>query len=440
MDENFVITAVQGLNTAVMNLLVLLLFRKIYKPKYDSKLLYFITYIFTTLLYIGANILVSKIGILILNFLYTSVYINIYCFIMYKCNYKKAFVINESFIMFGLLSEVIALGFCAIIGNNSLANILGNSQYVTIICLISILLLFVIWRIYILLLSNNGFTLLKFRQIIFFLIFTIFEAYTIDSLIFKIEDRSDGVQSIIILVGFVLLNVYIVYFIDETTIFYQKQNEYNLIQKQNQIQLDNFREISQKYEEAQKTIHDIKKHLYSLSALEHIDRYRAAEYSGIIEQKIDTLFYEFHCSNQLLSIIMSQKITVCKSEGIDVKTKIEDISFDFMEDYDITGIFANLWDNAIEASREIKTSNRLIRVIIGKVDDFIVIDFENNYSGLSRKNENKFQSTKQNHSGMGLTIIKNAIEKYNGLISVKDDDKVFRVEILIPVESKNILT
>ncbi len=438
MDENFVITAVQGLNTAVMNLLVLLLFRKIYKPKYDSKLLYFITYIFTTLLYIGANMIVAKTGIPILNFLYTSVYVNIYCFAMYKCNYKKAFIINESFIMFGLLAEVFAGGFCTIIGNNSLENALSSSQSMSIICLVTIMLIIVIWRVYILLFSDNELSLLKLRQIFFFLIFTIFEVYTIYSLIFKIENRSDGVRSIIILVGFVLLNVYIVYFIDETTIFYQKQNEYNLIQKQNQIQLDNFREISQKYEEAQKTIHDIKKHLYSLSVLEHTDRCRAAEYSSIIEKKIDTLFYEFHCSNQLLSIIMSQKITVCKSEGIDVKTKIEDISFDFMEDYDITGIFANLWDNAIEASREIKISNRLIRIIIGRVDDFIVIDFENNFSGLSRKNENKFQSTKQNHSGMGLTIIKTAIEKYNGLISVKDDDKVFRVEILIPVENQII--
>lgn len=435
MDEYFVITAVQGLNTTVMNLLVLLLFLKIYKPKYDKKVVYVFSYIVTTILYIAVNIAVAKIGVPIINLIYTSVYINTYCFIMFECDYKKAFIINESFIMFGLIAEVLAGGFCTIIGNNSLESVLGSGQNMTIICLITIMLLIVIWRVYILLLSDNGFTSLKLRQILFFLIFTIFEAYTINSIIFKIENGSDGVQAIIILVGFVLLDVYIVYFIDETTIFYQKQNEYNLMQKQNQIQLDNFREISKKYEESQKTMHDIKKHLYALSALEHIDSNRANEYSSVIEQKIDTLFYEFHCSNQLLSIIMSQKMTVCKNEGIEVKTKIDDIQFDFIEDYDITGIFANLWDNAIEASREIVVNERLIRIIIGRVDDFVVIDFENNYNGLVKKNKNKLQSTKKNHNGMGLIIVKNAVEKYCGLISIKDDNKIFKVEILIPIES-----
>lgn len=182
-------------------------------------------------------------------------------------------------------------------------------------------------------------------------------------------------------------------------------------------------------------MHDIKKHLYALNALELADHNRAAEYSKAIEQKVDTLFYEFHCSNQLLSIIMSQKMAVCKNEKIKVKTKIDDIKFDFIEDYDITGIFANLWDNAIEASREIEINERLINIIIGRVDDYIVIDFENNYNGSAKKSKNKYLSTKQNHNGMGLTIMKNAVEKYGGFVNAKNIDKIFKVEILIPLKS-----
>lgn len=252
MNENFIITAVQGLNTIVMNLLVFLLFFKIYKPKYDKKAVYIFSYILTTMIYIAVNIIVVKIGIPIINLLYSSIYINTYCFLMFECDYKKAFIINESFIMFGLIAEVLAGGFCTVIRNNSLENVLNSGQNMTIICLITIMLLIVICRVYIILLSDNSFSLLKLRQILFFFAFSVFEAYTINNIIFKIENRSDGVQAIIILVGLVLLNVYIVYFIDETTIFYQKQNEYNLMQKQNQIQLDNFREISKKYEESQK--------------------------------------------------------------------------------------------------------------------------------------------------------------------------------------------
>ena len=55
MNENFIITLVQGINTAIMNLLVLLLFIKIYKPKYDGKKVYVFSYIVTTILYVACK-------------------------------------------------------------------------------------------------------------------------------------------------------------------------------------------------------------------------------------------------------------------------------------------------------------------------------------------------------------------------------------------------
>lgn len=417
-----------------MNLLVLLLFMRIYQPKYN-KIIYFWAYIVTTIVYIVVNVLVAKLGMPWFNVVYTTIYINVLCFVMFECDYKKSFIVNELFILFGLIAEVLTTGFCTIISNNSYEYVLGSVQYIAVSCLANILILVVIWRVFTLLLSKNEQAALKLRQIIFFLIFTVFEVYSICTFAFKIENSVDGIQTIIMLLGFVFLNIYIVYFIDKTTMLYKKQNEYNLMQKQNQIQLDNFREISRRYEESKKTIHDIKKHLNSLSALEHIDKERAEEYESIIEQKVDSLFYEFHCSNQLLSIIMSQKITICKNEGIDVKTQIEDISFDFIEDFDITAIYANLWDNAIEACRKVKQEERFINILIGRVNDFIVISFENSFNGVINKKCDVLQSTKKNHDGVGWTIIKSAVEKYRGFVNASNDEKTFTVQIMFPVES-----
>lgn len=433
MSEEIIITAIQGLNTSVVNLLVLLLFFKIYQPKYNSKLLYFISYIISTALYIAVNILVARTDLPLLNFVYTSFHVIAYCLIMFDCDIKRSVIINELFALFCTISETLTTVLCTVISNNSLESVLGKSPYVAVSCLMNVLLSIVVWRIFVLVLTKNDHPMLTLRQILLFVIFAVFEIYTIIYLTDKVENGKDGFTAIIIMTGFVILNAYIVYFIDESAALYQKQNEYNLMLKQNKLQLENFREISRKYEESKKTIHDIKKHLSALSALDNIDENRAEEYKSIIEHKIDSLFYEFHCSNQLLSIIMSQKMILCRSENIDVNTKVDDICFEFMEDYDITAIFANLWDNAIEACREISESDRKISVTIGQVNDFVLVSFENSFNGELRKKGDVLKTTKKDHDGVGLTIIKSTVEKYNGYINIENDDSIFKVEIMFPI-------
>ena len=86
---------------------------------------------------------------------------------------------------------------------------------------------------------------------------------------------------------------------------------------------------------------------------------------------MDVLFEGFQCSNKILSVIMSQKISEAENLSIKVETKIEDILFEFVNDLDLTAIFANLWDNAIEACQKIKVEDRFIRILIGRVNVFL---------------------------------------------------------------------
>ncbi len=124
------------------------------------------------------------------------------------------------------------------------------------------------------------------------------------------------------LIGFIFLNIYIVYFIDAITKAYRKEIEYELMDQQGKIQLENFKEISQKYEESRKVIHDIKKHLATLSELKGMDEKRAQEYSNILSDKVDLLLSGFQCSNQILSIIMNQKMTIAEKNNIKLNTQI----------------------------------------------------------------------------------------------------------------------
>lgn len=63
--------------------------------------------------------------------------------------------------------------------------------------------------------------------------------------------------------------------------------------------------------------------------------------------------------------------------------------FGFLNDLDITALFANLWDNAIEACAKLAPDRRHILFVMQKVNGFLVINMENPFdSVVPRANKN----------------------------------------------------
>jgi len=96
-------------------------------------------------------------------------------------------------------------------------------------------------------------------------------------------------------------------------------------------------------------------------------------------------------------------------------------------------LLANLWDNAIEACRKVELSERFINIIIGRVNDFVVINFENVFDGVINEHDGKLLSTKEQHEGVGMSIIKSSVEKYKGTLVIDHDENIFKAKALIPL-------
>ena len=108
-----------------------------------------------------------------------------------------------------------------------------------------------------------------------------------------------------------------------------------------------------------------------------------------------------------------------------------------MDDLDITALFANLWDNAIEACNKIKAENRFINIDMKKVNAFVVLSLVNSFNGIVHGKGEYIQSTKKQHNGVGLTIIRATVEKYDGVFTTKYDKDIFRSEITIPIPTES---
>ena len=84
-----------------------------------------------------------------------------------------------------------------------------------------------------------------------------------------------------------------------------------------------------------------------------------------------------------------------------VRAAIGDVKLTGIKDLDITTIFANLLDNAIEAAREIK-NDAYIDLKMDYFNEFIVVSIRNSMG--------ESESTKEGHMGIGLENVRYTLE------------------------------
>lgn len=178
--------------------------------------------------------------------------------------------------------------------------------------------------------------------------------------------------------------------------------------------------------------HDLKNHLLILQA--QADQGQALQMSvRELENRIRDYENYYHTGNEYLDIIIRDKARTAREKGIDFAAEISFAHMEhIMEPLDISTIFGNALDNAIEASGKLPEKQRLITVKGKRIHDLQMIVVENNVvpdcevpAGTSK--EDTFLH------GFGLSNIKAAAEKYGGSCSTKVEDGMFRLRIVIPI-------
>ena len=99
---------------------------------------------------------------------------------------------------------------------------------------------------------------------------------------------------------------------------------------------------------------------------------------------------------------------------------------DFIEPLDVSTIFGNGLDNAIEASEKLPEEQRAILVKAGKMQNFFSVLIENNcLQDSGNTNDDDFLH------GFGISNMRKAVEKYDGQLMSKCENGKFTLKILI---------
>lgn len=223
----------------------------------------------------------------------------------------------------------------------------------------------------------------------------------------------------------------------------QKLNKENLdlqlIKQKDQVEGEYFSALEDQYERQRVLLHDLRRHLTAIKefALENDDQHVARYVSDL--QNLPALQRKLkYCGNITLNVVLSRYKELCDEKSIQFSVDVRDVDVDFLAQNDITALFGNLLENAVEAAENSKKP--YIELIVGSNGDthtdarlFISLTNSSDEEPL-KDSAGNFLTHKLNRErhGMGQKSIKRAVKKYDGNIEQQYDKetRLFHTSIL----------
>ncbi len=181
--------------------------------------------------------------------------------------------------------------------------------------------------------------------------------------------------------------------------------------------------------------HDLKHQIAVLRAEENPEKRNA--FLDQMENEIKKYELQNKTGNKVLDTVLTSKSMYCDKHGITLTCVADGSILDFMDTMDISSVFGNALDNAIESELKIEDKEkRLIHLTVAKKKNFAMIRIENYFEGNLEIKNGKIKTTKKNAQfhGYGIKSIRYVADKYNGAVDISTKDNWFDLKILIPIK------
>ncbi len=354
-------------------------------------------------------------------------------YFLYKCKLKTVLIYSMIFLMVALISDVIVVMLVSAFQHDTITQTLGTTDEVWHRYIWIWILQIFLSRIVSVVIQENDNIKVKWYEILFYIVLLAFEIVFFAMVSDAIKDYMSGKFLIFVMLGFVILDIYIMFILHKISISRETEQKVNLMQQQEQLYLQMYQELRKKYNSTYSVSHDINRHISSLKALvESNPNAQAEQYLSDLTKETLRLRPIIKNQNAMLEIILNIFSERCEKENIDLNMNVEDFSLEFMSDMDITTIFSNLLDNAFESSMEPSNICKKINIVLKNQMGLMVFRITNFYSVAENKSYYK-KSTKPNHLGIGLSNVQKTVEKYDGVMNIAYENNLFCVSLTFSI-------
>lgn len=216
----------------------------------------------------------------------------------------------------------------------------------------------------------------------------------------------------------------------------QSQHEADSLRTALLLQYENYKMRQESIELINRKYHDLKHQIAILRAQSENER---NEILDQMEEEIRSYEAQTNTGNKVLDTVLTGKGLTCSAQHIQLTSVVDGSAVDFMHVMDISNLFGNALDNAIESTAQISDpERRLIHLSVSRQKGFVAIRVENCYEGELQFENGLPLTTKKKDPGFhgyGVKSIQATAAKYGGTAKVTTRDGWFELRVLIPIQN-----
>ncbi|SYX86888.1 ATP-binding protein [Paenibacillus alvei] len=234
-------------------------------------------------------------------------------------------------------------------------------------------------------------------------------------------------------IGFLFLNVMVVYIFDTIIDKYKFMQEHTQLQHQMDYQDANYEKVVHSFKSIKRIIHDTNQQfLYIEECIKRNELAAAMEHIKTTLNKVEGAYQRVNTGNLVIDALITNTLNIGQANGIRIDTKLNLWSQEIHIDrYDLCVVIGNMLDNAIEASKKLTIAeDRYILIKIHSTESSLLIHILNHMENeVAHLHSQK--PTPEFH-GIGLTNIARICDKYGGHMTIETENKVFNNMVLLP--------
>ena len=208
-----------------------------------------------------------------------------------------------------------------------------------------------------------------------------------------------------------------------------RRMEVEMLQKLMAVQYNNYRVSEQSIALVHQKYHDLKHQIAWLRG--DVTSAERRAYLDRMEEDIRAFEAESDTGNYVLDTILTAKAFQCQNQGITLTSVVDGRLLDFMNPMDLSALFGNLLDNAIEhTDRLADPDKRWIQLSVRRKNDFVVLEVGNHYEDAISFRDGLPLTTKDDDGfhGFGTKSIRETVRRYGGYVSFTADKGWFEVK------------
>lgn len=209
------------------------------------------------------------------------------------------------------------------------------------------------------------------------------------------------------------------------------------------LELDYYTDLQRKFDEIRKIRHDFKDHTESIQLLLEENTPESIKWATDIlmslNKSIDATKIPLYTENIIVNTIVGIKADEAKRNSIDFQAALDLPKELNIESIDLNCVFLNLLNNAVESCRRMpEDTQKSIKLKSCVRAGYLIIKTENPYLDFQTDEKGKFKTTKSDKAshGLGLALIQDIAEKYDGTFETKTENGQFTALVTLRILPK----